>query len=219
MMDDAPRPKAILFDLDEVLVDARPAWCYAVEETLMSMTARRESAKALCDEYRKRPLWDVFRLLLPDRNDCVRAEKLASTMLERSALKKLLVHEGVGMALDEIRVRRIDMGVISRYPHSLAIKHLQSTGIDRFFAVLSPTPAGAQWSPRDRIAECLAYLGHPASRCAYVSGESEDLRVASDAGLAVFRAEWTGCRSGTGPGISRAGELSAVVLSEWAKAS
>ncbi len=42
-----PHPRAIVFDLDRALIDPRPAWRYAVEEAVVSVTGRPVQAAAL----------------------------------------------------------------------------------------------------------------------------------------------------------------------------
>jgi hypothetical protein len=113
-------------------------------------------------------------------------------MYGRSALKKLLVHDGIGMALDRLRGDRIEMGAISREPHAMALKQVQSTGLDRFLSVLSATPVDAPWDPAARVAECLAFLERAATQSAFVSGEGDDLAAVGSAGVKPWTAAWAG---------------------------
>ena len=114
--------RAVVFDLDDALLDRRPAWRYALEEAAISVTGRRVDARPLEDEYHRRPWRHAAAILLPDRGEAERAAELADQMFRRSALKRLLVHEGIGMALDHLRAARIEMGGISREAHALAIR-------------------------------------------------------------------------------------------------
>ncbi len=206
------RPKAIVFDLDETLIDHAPAWVYAVEEALVAITGRREKVRPLVDEYRKRPLRDVFSILTGTRADADRCEQLFTAMYGRSALKKLLVHEGVGMALDQIRGVRIEMAAITRLPHATAMRQIESTGLDRFFSVMSPTPAGEAWSVTARSKECLGYLGYDPARCAFVSGEKADLMEAAGMGLLAYEAAWTAAEATGFPAIASATMLPAQFI-------
>ena len=184
------RAKAIVFDLDEVLLDTRPAWVYALEESVVSVSGRRENFRPLVAEYRCRPVRDVLAMLLHTREERDRCELLFATMYGRSALKKLLVHEGVGMALDQLRSLRVEMAAITRQNHALAMRQIESTGLDRFFSVLSPTPPGEPWAPAARARECLDYLEYGPSLCAYISGDHMDLEVVAAIGLDCYEAEW-----------------------------
>lgn len=174
-----PPVRAIIFDLDEVLIDARRAWQYAVEQTLAAVCGRRLSAEALIEEYRRRPWGHVFRVLVDSPSERDRCVELAGEVFYRSGMKRLLVHEGVGMGLDRVRAGRIEIGAISREPHSIALKQVQSTGLDRFLSVLSGTPDGSTWDSEARFDDCLSFLGYAGAQCAFVSAEPSDLRVLS----------------------------------------
>ena len=116
-------------------------------------------------------------------------------MYERSAMKRLLVHVGMGMALDNVRAHRVEMGAISREPHRIAVKQIESTGLDRFLSVLAPTPAGDGWVVRDRIGECLAFLERPPAEAVYVGVEMYDLAAAAECGLGAASASYSGRES------------------------
>jgi len=180
----------VIFDLDEVLLDTRRAWQYTVEEAVAIVCGRRESTAPLVEEYRRRPWRDVLGVLLagPDERD--RCEQLCLRIYERSAMKRLLVHEGAGMGLDRVRARRVEMGAISRSPHSVAVKRIESTGLDRFLAVLSPTVAGEPWDVTGRIGDCLAFLRYAPGECAFIAADAHDLGAAESAGLQAFEASW-----------------------------
>jgi phosphoglycolate phosphatase-like HAD superfamily hydrolase len=166
--------RAVVFDLDECLIDSRAAWAYTVEQSLAAVTGRHlRAGEDLVAEYRRRPWRDVFAILCGDAAGSDRCCEVADAMFRRSALKRLLVHEGIGMALDGLRASRIQIGAISRFPHAEAIKHIESTGLDRFVLVLCPTPRGEVWSPSFRVNEALGYLGCVPREAAYVSADGE----------------------------------------------
>jgi phosphoglycolate phosphatase-like HAD superfamily hydrolase len=136
-------------------------------------------------------------------------------MFERSSLKRLLVHEGTGMGLDHLRREAIEIGVISRERHNLALKQLQSTGLDKFVTVLATTPEGGEWSVASRIGQCLAFLERSPGQVAFISGEGRDLETAQDEGAVVFEACWA-AREATGfPAIYEPGEVAATVMRAW----
>jgi phosphoglycolate phosphatase-like HAD superfamily hydrolase len=190
-----PRPRAIVFDLDEVLIDSAPAWLYALEESMVSVTGRRENLKPLVAEYRRRPLRDVLAMLLATPAERDRAEKLFTTMYGRSAMKKLLVHQHVGMSLDQLRSLRIEMAAITRLPHYMAMRQIESTGLDRFFSVMSPTAPDPTWDPVSRTKDCLGYLEYAAAACLFVSGEGRDLGEVKALGLTCYEARWAAVES------------------------
>jgi phosphoglycolate phosphatase-like HAD superfamily hydrolase len=213
-----PLPRAVLFDLDEVLLDTRRAWQYTVEEAVLSVSGRRENTAPLLAEYRRRPWRDVLAVLLTEYGERARCEQLCLRIYERSAMKRLLVHEGIGMALDHVRANRIEMGAISRAPHASALKRIESTGLDRFLAVLSPTAEAGDWDVTARTADCLRFLGYPPEQCAFVSGDADDLRTAEQAGLRVFEATWAS-ESATGcPPLAEPAAIAATLMAAWTQA-
>ncbi|MBE0610602.1 MAG: hypothetical protein IH609_14575, partial [Dehalococcoidia bacterium] len=108
-----------------------------------------------------------------------------------SAMKRLLVHEGAGMALDALRGELIDLAAISRLPHAIAIKQAQSTGIDRFLAILAATPEGEPWDPSSRLAACLRFLECQPQESAFVSPEAHDRNRVATLGAHVFSSAWS----------------------------
>ena len=185
-----PGPRAVVFDLDEVLLDSRRAWQYAVEEAIASVCARRVDARPLADEYCRRPWSHALAVLVDDPRQRDRCEQLCGEIFDRSAMKRLLVHDGIGMGLDNLRVRRIEVGAISRRPHAIALKQCQSTGLDRFLSVLSATPEKDRWDPNQRFSDCLLFLGYEPSACAFVSGGGADLKAIEPHGSRCFAPGW-----------------------------
>lgn len=182
--------RAVIFDLDRVLLDARPAWRYTVEEAIAMATGQRVDAGPLVDEYSTRPWGHALGILVESPEQRLRCEELCAQITARSGMKRLLVHEGIGMGLDAVRAGRIEMGAISRAPHGIALKQAQSTGLDRFLSVLSATPAGESWRPLDRITHCLRFLEREPGVCAFVGADPRDLSLAERAGIRPLAAGW-----------------------------
>lgn len=204
--------RAVIFDLDEALLVRAPAWRYAIEEAIVSVTGRRVDAGPLADEYHSRPWRDALSVLLNSPGDVRPCEDLCTAMFRRSAMKKILVHDGLGMALDRLRGSRIEIGAVSREAHPVALKQVQSTGLDRFLAVLSPTPPGSRWAIADRIQDCQVFVESEPERCAVVSHDPRDLAVAAQAGCRCFLAGWAGAERSTYPVLSHPSELPDVLL-------
>ena len=204
----AYRPRLVVFDLDLCVIDNRAAWRYALEEAVMMATGERVETDRLYEEFRSRA-WDhAVSILVPDPAMRPRAVDLAEQYYRRSALKRLLVFEGIGMALDSLRGERIEMGGITRENHYHAMRQIESTGVDRFFTVLSPTPDGEEWQPALRIAECARYTETPGDGVLFVSPEIRDLEQANVAGVAAGWA--TTEQEGR---VSHPGELARALIS------
>ncbi|MGE5594895.1 MAG: hypothetical protein ACM3S1_02530 [Hyphomicrobiales bacterium] len=205
------RVRAVIFDLDEVLLAREAAWCYAVEQAVLTVSGERVSAQPLAGEYRARPWRHVLSIVLPDSRQVPVCERLCAEMFGRSAMKKLLVHEGIGVGLDALRGAWTEMGAISREPHGLALKQVQSTGLDRFLAVLSPTPDGERWEPRERFAECLRFLDYEPAQCAFVSADGRDLGEVAALGAECYEAAWASCEPTGYPALITPDDLHAVI--------
>lgn len=183
------RPRAVIFDLDAAVIDSRPAWRYALEEAVAMVTGERIDADPLAEEYRGRP-WDhAVSIVVHERAGQVRCAELCEQYYRRSALKRLLVFEGIGMALDQLRGEGIAMGAVSRERHRDAMRQIESTGVDRFFTVLSPTNEGP-WDPGERFLECVEYLEFDQEDTVYVSPDDYDLSRVSTTGAVTLRAGW-----------------------------
>ncbi len=183
------RIRAVIFDLDEGLLVRSGAWQYAVEEAVMAVTGRRLDARPLAEGYRRRPFSHVLGVLVEPR-ELAECEELSIAMYRRSAMKRLLVHDGLGMALDALRGERVETGAVSHEPHFVARKQVESTGLDRFLAVLSATAEAQPWRPAERIGDCLRFLEQEPGRCLFVSPDGRDLEAAAAMGMASVSAGW-----------------------------
>jgi beta-phosphoglucomutase-like phosphatase (HAD superfamily) len=204
-------PRAVILDLDEALLDSRRAWQYTLEEALVSVTGRRMDVSGLVEEYRRRPWREALSIVIPDARDRQRCETLCGLLYERSGMKKLLVHDGIGMALDELRGRRIEIGAVSRQAHAVAIRQIESTGLERFLSVLAATPAGERWEAPARVQQCLAFLERTPQEAAFVSPDSYDLRDVAERGMRCYNACWCGEAEIAFPGIAEPRSLPRLV--------
>ena len=212
-----PRPRLVVFDFDRALIDPRVAWRYCVEESVMMVTGERPRIEPLVEEYHLRPWRQALSIVVGDGAAVSRCEELCEQMFLRSAMKRLLVHEGIGMALDALRAERIDMAGISRLPNSLAVKQSQSTGMDRFLAIVSGTGEGERWSPGERFAECLRLLESAPEEAAFIGFDVSDRREVGRSGAQVFVAGWhPGAEGGEEVVVGSPGEMLGALQRRWA---
>lgn len=183
------RPKAIVFDLDTAVIDRRRAWQYALEEAVLTVAGTRVDARSLVAEYHARPWSHAAAILVDDPLLVARCVELCEQYFRRSALKRLLVFEGIGMVLDRLRGDRIEMGGITREMHANAMRQIESTGVDRFLAVLAPTN-DAGWNPLLRFRECLAYLQRDVSETVFVTALRSDAEPVAATGVPFVLAGW-----------------------------
>ena len=195
----ADKPRAVILDLDAAVIDSRPAWRYALEEAVMMVTGERVDTGELVDEYRQRPWHHVVPIVVHDREAQDRCIELCEQYFRRSALKRLLVFDGIGMALDRIRGAYVEMGGVTRETHPSAMRQIESTGVDRFLSVLAPTNEGG-WDAVARFTECVTYLEADPTKTVFVSPVEEDLASVSQTGALPIRAAWaedtTVCENG-----------------------
>lgn len=179
----------------------------------MSVSNRRIDAGPLVEEYRRRPWRDSLAIVLDEPEARRRGEALCVRIAARSAMKRLLVFDGVGMALDEIRAARIEIGAISRRPHAIALKQAQATGIDRFLTVLSATAAEEPWDAAARASECLAWLGRASREGLFVGAGRDDIEAVRALALDAVRAEWMPAAADEGGGgLSAPAAVPALLL-------
>jgi phosphoglycolate phosphatase-like HAD superfamily hydrolase len=209
-----PHPRLVIFDLDRAIIDARPAFAYAIEEAIAAVTGRRISARELADAYHARPWRDALRILLDDPRERDAAEDLCLQYAARSALKRLLVFEGVGMALDALRAAQIDMAAITRHPYQLARKQIESTGLDRFFALVVPPPEG-RFDPLAQLGECFRLLETAPAESALVAPGRFERTAAERAGAVAVTAAWSVEHDPGGIDVAAPGELLEALLRRW----
>lgn len=217
---DRPMPRAVVFDLDNALLDRRQAWRYALEESISSVCGTRIDVSGLIEEYFARPVSHALAVVVDRPDERLACQRRWEEIYYRSGLKRLLVHDGVGMGLDRLRGARVEVGAVSREPHAVARRQVESTGLERFVAVLSATPADRGWSPGERLADCLAFLEYAPDDCAFVSGDARDRETAAAAGWRTFSANWVGgAGSQAGPAIVSALETAEALGTAWASVS
>lgn len=176
------------------MVDARRAWAFALQQAVAAVTGERIDAEPLATEYHRRPWRHAVAVVVRDPEQALAVERLCDTFFRSSALKHLRVYEGLPRQLDRFRERRVEVAAITRLPHELARRQIETLGLDRFFAVLAATEPES--FPESALASCQRFLGVAPERLLAVCGDRIDARRAVRAGFPAVTAAWTGDESG-----------------------
>lgn len=209
-------PRLAVFDLDRALIDSRPAWRYAIEESVISVTGKRVSAGPLVDEYHQRPWRHALGILVRDPEEAGRCEALCVELHGRSAMKRLLVFEGIGMALDALRAERIDMAGVTRLDHRTAMKQVQSTGLDRFLAYVAAPHAGEAIDFGGLFRACCDALERGPHQVAAVVPGGRDQETALAAGAVAYCPLWAPGAEPAGVPIAEPADMLAAFQRTWA---
>ncbi|MGH3249643.1 MAG: HAD family hydrolase [Trebonia sp.] len=179
--------KAVVFDMDGVLIDSEPVW----ERVRRKFVAERGGRWA--DDAQDRMMgmstaeWSAylsedFGLRLPA--PLVAEQVIAAMAAEYQAHLPLLPG-----AVDAVRglSARWPLAVASSAPRSLIDAVLDASGLRPAFAAAVSSEEVARGKPApDVYLEATARLGLPAAACAAVEDSSNGLRSAAAAGLAVI---------------------------------
>lgn len=184
------RPVAVVFDLEEALLDRRKAWLYTIEQSISIVTGERVDAQPLVEEYWRRPYAHAIDVLVAERSRRSACEARCAEIYRRSAMKSLRVQEGIGTALIRLVAAQVQVGAASREPHLVARKQIEATGLDRFVTVLASTPEGDSWNVASCLAVCMAFLDCDPKDCMYVTPSRDDAEAARRTGWRSLIAGW-----------------------------
>ena len=179
--------KAVVFDMDGVLIDSEPVWERVrrkfvadnggrwpqdAQDRMMGMSTAEWSAY----------LSEDFGLRLP-------APRVADLVIAAMAAEYQVHLPLLPGAVDAVRElsARYPLAVASSAPRSLIEAVLDASGLRPAFAAAVSSEEVARGKPApDVYLEATARLGVPASACAAVEDSSNGLRSAAAAGLAVI---------------------------------
>ena len=179
--------RAVVFDLDGVLVDSEPVW----EQVRRGLVAERGGHWAPDAQHRlmgmSTPEW--ARYLSEDLGVGLAPERVATVVIDRMAARyreHVPLMDGAVDAVHRIAVRW-PLAVASSAPATLIETVLQSAGLRSCFAVVMSTEQVAHGKPApDIYLAVTAALGCPPLDCAAVEDSSNGLRSAAAAGLRVI---------------------------------
>jgi HAD superfamily hydrolase (TIGR01509 family) len=179
--------RAVVFDLDGVLVDSEPVW----EQVRRGLVAERGGHWAPDAQHRlmgmSTPEW--ARYLSEDLGVGLPPEQVATAVIDRMAARyreHVPLMDGAVDAVHRIAARW-PLAVASSAPATLIETVLQSAGLRSCFAVVMSTEQVAHGKPApDIYLAVTAALGCPPPDCAAVEDSSNGLRSAAAAGLRVI---------------------------------
>jgi HAD superfamily hydrolase (TIGR01509 family) len=179
--------KAVVFDLDGVLVDSEPVW----EQVRRSLVAERGGHWAPDAQRRlmgmSTPEW--ARYLSQDLGVALPPDQVATQVIDRMTArytKHVPLMDGAVDAVHRIAARW-PLAVASSAPAVLIQTVLASAGLRSCFSVVMSTEQVVHGKPApDIYLAVTAALGFPPPDCAAVEDSSNGLRSAAAAGLRVI---------------------------------
>ena len=179
--------RAVVFDLDGVLVDSEPVW----EQVRRGLVTERGGHWAPDAQRRlmgmSTPEWS--RYLSEDLGVGLPADEVATQVTDRMAARyreRVPLIDGAVDAVHRIAARW-PLAVASSAPATLIETVLQSAGLRAYFTVVKSTEQVAHGKPApDIYLAVTAELGCPPPDCAAVEDSSNGLRSAAAAGLRVI---------------------------------
>ena len=179
--------RAVVFDLDGVLVDSEPVW----EQVRRGLVAERGGHWAPDAQRRimgmSTPEWS--RYLSEDLGVGLPADQVATLVVDRMAARYREHVPLIDGAVDAVHriAARWPLAVASSASATLIEIVLQSAGLRACFAVVKSTEQVARGKPApDIYLAVTAELGCPPPDCAAVEDSSNGLRSAAAAGLRVI---------------------------------
>jgi HAD superfamily hydrolase (TIGR01509 family) len=186
-MSQAPRPiRAVVFDLDGVIVDSEPVW----EEVRRQLVAER-GGRWLADTQRRlmgmsTAEWSAY--LAGELQVGMTPEEAAAEVIRRMAeryRRALPLLPGAVEVVPRL-AERWPLAVASSSPPQLINAVLDGSGLARHFQVWVSTEEVARGKPSpDVYLEAAARLRQPAAECVAVEDSSNGVRAAAGAGMRV----------------------------------
>ncbi|MDE1870514.1 MAG: HAD family hydrolase [Candidatus Micrarchaeota archaeon] len=171
-----------LFDLDGTLIDNRIAIRDSVNFALGKFGLEMASGPKIDSQIGKH-LPDIFRALTPEGKWNL-AEELSKAYRERYVLesdKGLTIFDGVEQALDMLKERDIEIGIVTNKVEGVALL-LKKIGLyERFKIIISPSNELRPKPYPDMLLRALEVAKVNANRAAYVGDTAIDVNSAKNA--------------------------------------
>jgi len=179
--------KAVVFDLDGVLIDSEPVW----EQVRRELVAARGGHWAPDAQHKlmgmSTPEW--ARYLSEDLGVGLPPGQVASEVIDRMSARYATHVPLMDGAVDAVHriAARWPLAVASSAPAVLIETVLQAAGLRSCFAAVMSTEQVAHGKPAPDIYQSVAArLGFPPPDCAAIEDSSNGLRSAAAAGLRVI---------------------------------
>ncbi|MEK9725044.1 MAG: HAD family hydrolase [Rhodospirillaceae bacterium] len=179
---DVTRPRAVLFDWDNTLVDTMPV----IRDALNTTLTRFGHAPWTMEETRQRvrkSVRDRFPSLFGDRwRD---AADMFYSRYEAIHMEKLAVAEGAAELLDRVASRQLYLGVVSNKRGDLLRAEVDHLGWSAYFgAIVGANDAARDKPARDPVDMALKPVSVPAGPDVWFVGDADiDIECAKNANL------------------------------------
>lgn len=183
MNPETPLPKAedlraVLFDMDGVLIETFDAWCAVMEACRAARGLPPLGTRAIRDTWGQGVLADC-RTFFPE----TRPEELAAEYARgfRDHVDKVRKEPGVEAALDALEARGLPAAVVTNSPRTLTEEVLQAVGLRARFAALAAGDEVREGKPHpEMLGLALERLGYggPTAGAVMIGDTENDARAA-----------------------------------------
>ena len=160
--------KAIIFDMDGVLIDSEPSWGQASMEVMQEVGIPYSTDDVL--RYQGVRIGDIVSMVW-DAHPCEKytksdVEQMICTSVSELVLEKGVVLPGIGHILDIVEKEKLLLGVATSTPYEVAINFLRRVGITEKINVLCTGDKVTYGKPHPQIyIMCAEQLGVKPSEC------------------------------------------------------
>lgn len=173
--------KAILFDLDGVLIDSRNAWYRALDIVLRKREGRRISVEEFRGKFWGKEIEENLKDLGMDES--LSKECVENFMLLLDEIKSC---DGCKGLVRELKKEGVLLGVVTNTPRYAALKILENLGMKNFFDVILAREDVMRGKPDpEMITKACSLLGVSPDETLLVGDTESDVKAGKSAGCRV----------------------------------